>query len=172
MDWHSRYVLAWDISTTMDVAFCTRTLEKALKISKPEIFNSDQGSQFTSDDFTGILKREGISISMDGRGRVSDNIFVERLWRTVKYEEVYLHQYMTVSEARRSLNKYFLFYNSFPYLSTFSTTLNILNNPAGTVTWISELLMYRGLFSVISSTLTTCSLTFSLNFVLISCTLN
>ncbi|HUM82001.1 MAG TPA: IS3 family transposase, partial [Methanothrix sp.] len=88
MDWHSRYVLAWDISITMDAAFCTRTLEKALKISKPEVFNSDQGSQFTSADFTGILERAGISISMDGRGRTFDNIFVERLWRTVKYEEV------------------------------------------------------------------------------------
>jgi len=112
MDWHSRYVLAWDISITMDAVFCTRTLENALRISTPEIFNSDQGSQFTSNDFTGILEREGINISMDGRGRVFDNIFVERLWRSVKYEEVYLHQYLTVSEARRSLNKYFLFYNT------------------------------------------------------------
>jgi putative transposase len=112
MDWHSRYVLAWDISTTMDIAFCTRTLENALKISKPEIFNSDQGSQFTSNDFTGILGREGISISMDGRGRAYDNIFVERLWRSVKYEEVYLHQYLTVSEARKCLDKYFMFYNA------------------------------------------------------------
>lgn len=112
MDWHSRYVLAWEISTTMDIAFCIRTLEKALKISKPEIFNSDQGSQFTSNDFTGILETEGISISMDGRGRAYDNIFVERLWRSVKYEEVYLHQYLTVSEARKSLNKYFTFYNT------------------------------------------------------------
>jgi len=112
MDWYSRYVLAWDISITMDAAFCTRTLEKALKISKPEIFNSDQGSQFTSADFTGLLEKEGIRISMDGRGRVFDNIFVERLWRTVKYEEVYLHNYLTVSEARSSLNKYFLFYDT------------------------------------------------------------
>lgn len=112
MDWYSRYVLAWDISTTMDADFCIETLKKALKISKPEIFNSDQGSQFTSREFTEILSREGISISMDGRGRVYDNIFVERLWRTVKYEEVYLHQYLTVPEARRSLNKYFIFYNT------------------------------------------------------------
>ena len=112
MDWHSRYVLAWDISTTMDIAFCTRALENALKISNPEIFNSDQGSQFTSNDFTGILEREGIRISMDGRGRAYDNIFVERLWRSVKYEEVYLHQYLTVPEARKSLNKYFMFYNT------------------------------------------------------------
>ena len=112
MDWYSRYVLAWDISTTMDIAFCTRALENALKISNPEIFNSDQGSQFTSNDFTGILEREGIRISMDGRGRAYDNIFVERLWRSVKYEEVYLHQYLTVPEARKSLNKYFMFYNT------------------------------------------------------------
>jgi len=112
IDWYSRYVLAWDISITMDAGFCTRTLEKALMISKQEIFNSDQGSQFTSADFTGILEREGIKISMDGRGRVFDNIFVERLWRTVKYEEVYLHNYLTVSDARRNINKYFLFYNT------------------------------------------------------------
>jgi putative transposase len=88
MDWHSSYVLCWEISTAMDASFCIRTLEKALEISKPEIFSSDQGDQFTSDDFTGILEREGIRISMDGRGRVYDNIFVERLWRTVKYEHV------------------------------------------------------------------------------------
>jgi putative transposase len=111
MDWYSRYVLAWDISTTMDTAFCTRTLENALKISKPEIFNSDQGSQFTSTDFTRILEKEGIRISMDGRGRAYDNIFVERLWRSVKYEEVYLHQYLTVPETRKSINKYLMFYN-------------------------------------------------------------
>ena len=95
----------------MDTAFCTRTLENALKISKPEIFDSDQGSQFTSTDFTRILEKEGIRISMDGRGRAYDNIFVERLWRSVKYEEVYLHQYLTVPEARKSINKYFMFYN-------------------------------------------------------------
>jgi putative transposase len=86
MDWYRRHVLARDVSITMDAAFFTRTLEKALMISKPEIFNSDQGSQLTSVDFTVILEREGISISMNGRGRVFDNIFVERLWRTVKYE--------------------------------------------------------------------------------------
>jgi len=112
MDWHSRYVLAWEISTTMDTAFCTRTLENALKISSPEIFNSDQGSQFTSNDFTGILEKEVIRISMDGKGRAYDNIFVERLWRSVKYEEVYLHQYPTVAEARKRLNQYFMFYNT------------------------------------------------------------
>jgi len=111
MDWHSRYVLAWEISTTMDNAFCTRTLENALKISSPDIFNSDQGSQFTSNDFTGILENGGIRISMDGKGRAYDNIFVERLWRSVKYEEVHLHQYLTVAEARKKLNQYFMFYN-------------------------------------------------------------
>jgi len=112
MDWHSRYVLAWDISITLDAVFCVRTLERALRISRPEIFNTDQGVQFTSDDFTKILEREDVRISMDGRGRVYDNIFVERLWRTVKYEEVYLHQYLTVADARRGLGRYFHFYNT------------------------------------------------------------
>jgi putative transposase len=111
MDWHSRYVLAWDISITLDAAFCVEALNRALMISRPEIFNSDQGVQFTSDDFTKILEREGVRISMDGRGRVYDNIFVERLWRTVKYEEVYLHQYLTVADARKGLGRYFHFYN-------------------------------------------------------------
>lgn len=112
MDWHSRYVLAWDMSITLDAAFCIETLKRALMISRPEIFNTDQGVQFTSDDFTEVLEREGICISMDGRGRVYDNIFVERLWRTVKYEEVYLHQYSTVADARRGLRRYFHFYNA------------------------------------------------------------
>jgi len=111
MDWHSRYVLAWDISITLDAAFCIQALERALKISRPGIFNSDQGVQFTSVDFTSILEREGIRISMDGRGRVYDNIFVERLWRTVKYEEVYLNHYLTVADARKGLERYFNFYN-------------------------------------------------------------
>ena len=111
MDWYSRYVLAWDISITLDADFCIRALERALSISRPEIFNSDQGVQFTSGNFTNVLEREGIRISMDGRGRAYDNIFVERLWRTVKYEEVYLHQYLTVADARRGLNRYFHFYN-------------------------------------------------------------
>jgi len=111
MDWYSRYVLAWDISITLDADFCIRALERALSISRPEIFNSDQGVQFTSGNFTNVLEREGICISMDGRGRAFDNIFVERLWRTVKYEEVYLHQYLTVADARRGLIRYFHFYN-------------------------------------------------------------
>jgi putative transposase len=112
MDWHSRYVLAWDISITLADDFCVQTLERALMISRPEIFNSDQGVQFTSADFTNALEREEVRISMDGRGRVYDNIFVERLWRTVKYEEVYLHQYLTVADARRALKRYFHFYNT------------------------------------------------------------
>jgi len=90
MDWYSRFVLAWEISTTLDTLFCLSALEKALELSTPEIFNTDQGSQFTSREFTGRLEKEDIRISMDGRGRVYDNIFVERLWRSVKYEEVYL----------------------------------------------------------------------------------
>ena len=112
MDWYSRFVLAWEISTTLDTSFCLSALKEALKLSKPEIFNTDQGSQFTSLEFTGRLEKEDIRISMDSRGRVYDNIFVERLWRSVKYEEVYLHQYQTVSEARNGLAKYFLFYNT------------------------------------------------------------
>jgi len=111
MDWYSRFVLAWEISTTLDTSFCLLALKEALKLSKPEIFNTDQGSQFTSLEFIVRLEQEDIRISMDGRGRVYDNIFVERLWRSVKYEEVYLHQYQTVSEARNGLAKYFLFYN-------------------------------------------------------------
>jgi len=111
MDWYSRVVLAWEISTTLDTPFCLSALEKALELSTPEIFNTDQGSQFTSREFTGRLEKGEILISMDGRGRVYDNIFVERLWRSVKYEEVYLHHYQTVSEARNGLAKYFLFYN-------------------------------------------------------------
>ncbi len=112
MDWFSRYVLSWEISTTLDREFCIQALDNALKISKPEIFNTDQGSQFTSIDFTDRLKNAGIRISMDGRGRAYDNIFVERLWRTVKYEEVYLHDYRNVLEAKRLLAEYFRFYNT------------------------------------------------------------
>ncbi|OPY16220.1 MAG: Integrase core domain protein [Syntrophus sp. PtaB.Bin075] len=112
MDWFSRYVLSWELSITLDKEFCIHALDNALKISKPEIFNTDRGSQFTSLDFTDRLKNAGIRISMDGRGRAYDNIFVERLWRTVKYEEVYLHDYRTVLEAKQSLAEYFRFYNT------------------------------------------------------------
>jgi putative transposase len=111
LDWHSRYVLSWELSTTLDTGFCLEALRKALRVSKPEIFNTDQGPQFTSVDFTGLLEDAGIKVSMDGRGRVYDNIFVERLWRSVKYEEVYLHDYQTVPEARTHLAAYFDFYN-------------------------------------------------------------
>ena len=93
MDWFSRYVLSWEISITLDTGFCLAALDRALEIGRPEIFNSDQGSQFTSDDFTRCLEDHAIRISMDGRGRFVDNIFTERLWRSVKYEEVYLNDY-------------------------------------------------------------------------------
>jgi len=112
MDWFSRYVLSFKLSTMLETAFCTEALQEALDNACPEIFNSDQGVQFTSQEFTNILHSEGIKISMDGHGRVYDNIFVERLWRTVKYEEVYLHDYRTVSEARSLLSDYFHFYNT------------------------------------------------------------
>ena len=111
MDWYSRYVLSWDISITLEADFCIAALERALLAGRPEIFNSDQGSQFTSEGFTGVLEGNGIRISMDGRGRALDNIFVERLWRTVKYEEVYIKEYETVMEAVEGLRRYFIFYN-------------------------------------------------------------
>jgi len=112
MDWYSRYVLSWRLSNTLDADFCVEALEEALSQGKPEIFNTDQGSQFTGEAFTGLLKQHGIRISMDGKGRYSDNIFVERLWRTVKYEEVYLKAYSNGREAEAGLNAYFHFYNA------------------------------------------------------------
>ncbi len=112
MDWFSRYVVAWDISITLDAGFCIETLKRALQYSQPEIMNTDQGVQFTSAAYIGTLEEKAIQLSMDGRGRAFDNIFVERLWRSVKYEEVYLHQYLTVSDVRRNLEKYFQFYNT------------------------------------------------------------
>ena len=111
MDWFSRCVLAWEVSNTLDAHFCVSALEDALSLGTPEIFNSDQGGQFTSQAFTGVLKEAGIRISMDGRGRVYDNIFIERLWRSVKYEEVYLHDYQTVAKAVQGLGRWFAFYN-------------------------------------------------------------
>jgi putative transposase len=111
MDWFSRYVLAWEVSITLDTSFCLEALDRALKIARPEIFNSDQGVQFTSTEFTKRLKAAEIRISWDGRGRALDNIFVERLWRSVKYEEVYLKDYPTVPEAVSNLGAYFTFYN-------------------------------------------------------------
>jgi putative transposase len=111
LDWYSRYVVAWELSNTLDGAFCLTALERALAQAQPTIFNTDQGSQFTSLEFTGRLLAADVRISMDGRGRALDNVFVERLWRTVKYEEVYLKGYETVPVATRSLGDYFRFYN-------------------------------------------------------------
>ena len=112
VDWFSRRVLSWRLSITLDADFCIEALEEALaRFGKPDIFNTDQGSQFTSIDFTGVLKREEIAISMDGRGCWRDKVFVERLWRSVKYEEVYLHAYASVPEARTGIGRYFGFYN-------------------------------------------------------------
>jgi putative transposase len=111
MDWATRYVLSWKASITLDAAFCVEALEEALAIGTPEIFNTDQGAQFTSKEFTDILKNHHIAISMDGKGRVFDNIFIERLWRTVKHEEVYLKDYANVWEAIRSLRDFFRRYN-------------------------------------------------------------
>ncbi len=112
LDWFSRRVLSWRVSITMEAAFCVETLEDALaKHGKPEIFNTDQGSQFTGAAFTGVLAKNGIAISMDGKGAWRDNVFVERLWRSVKYEEVYLRAYASVGEARTSIGRYLDFYN-------------------------------------------------------------
>jgi putative transposase len=111
MDWFSRYVLSWRWSLTLDLDFCLEALRCALRRGRPEIFNSDQGSQFTSERFTGELEARKIAISMDGRGRCLDNIFIERLWRSLKYEEVYLKDYESVTEARTGLARYFRFYN-------------------------------------------------------------
>ena len=112
MDWFSRYVLSWELSITLEKEFCLAALRRALLVSTPEIFNSDQGTQFTSEDFITVLKDAEIRISMDSRGRLYDNIFVERLWRTVKYEEVYLNDYVSVPVARKGLGDYFDFYNT------------------------------------------------------------
>jgi putative transposase len=112
VDWFSRRVLSWKLSNTMDVSFCLEALDEALgKYGKPEIFNTDQGSQFTSVAFTDRLKQEGIRISMDGKGRWRDNVFVERFWRSIKYEEVYLHAYESVSAARSGIGRYIEFFN-------------------------------------------------------------
>jgi putative transposase len=112
MDWYSRYVLSWGVSTTMDQEFCVEALDRALEQAVPEIFNTDQGAQFTSEAFVGRLLAHGVRVSMDGRGRALDNVFIERLWRSVKYEEVYLKEYETVREAIQGLGAYFRFYNS------------------------------------------------------------
>ena len=112
LDWFARRVLAWRVSISMEVEFCLEAVEEALaRYGRPDIFNTDQGSQFTCGDFTGLLLNNGIAISMDGKGSWRDNVFVERLWRSVKYEEVYLHAYDSVGEARASIRRYFDFYN-------------------------------------------------------------
>jgi putative transposase len=111
IDWYSRYVLSWEVSTSLETSFCLSALEWALKVAQPEIFNTDQGSQFTSMDFTSRLESENIRISMDGRGRALDNVFVERLWRSVKYEDIYLKDYRSVNEAITGIGHYFKFYN-------------------------------------------------------------
>ena len=112
MDWYSRRVLSWKLSNTMDTSFCIEALKEALQHGKPQVFNSDQGSQFTSNDFTSELLGKEISISMDGTGRMYDNIFIERLWRTVKYENVFIKGYKTMAEARCGLKEYFEEYNT------------------------------------------------------------
>lgn len=113
MDWYSRYVLSWEVSVTMEESFCVSALERALRCyGPPEIFNTDQGSQYTGNAFTGVLKDHGIRISMDGKGRAMDNIMVERLWRTVKYEDIYIKDYESVKELVKGLREYFDFYNN------------------------------------------------------------
>ena len=112
MDWYSRYVLSWRLSNTLDASFCVEALEEALGKGRPDIFNTDQGAQFTGEAFTGLLQQHGVRISMDGKGRYSDNLFIERLWRTVKYEEVYLKAYQDGRDARIGLGNYFSFYNT------------------------------------------------------------
>ena len=111
MDWHSRYVLAWRLSNTLEVDFCVAALEEALSKGRPQIFNTDQGSQFTSEAFTSMLLAQGVQVSMDGSGRCMDNVFVERLWRSIKYEEVYLKAYQNGTEARKGIGAYLAFYN-------------------------------------------------------------
>jgi len=111
MDWYSRYVLTWDLSNSMECSFCVDALKRALEDEKPGIFNSDQGSQFTSDAFTGVLVQHGIRISMDGRGRALDNVFIERLWRSVKYEDIYLREYADGHALYDGLQRYFAYYN-------------------------------------------------------------
>lgn len=112
MDWHSRFVLSWEVSVTMDTEFCVSALERSLRLhGAPEIFNTDQGAQYTSKKFTGVLQDNDVKIRMDGKGRAMDNIMIERLWRKVKYEEIFLKEYESVAELKRALNTYFDFYN-------------------------------------------------------------
>ena len=112
IDWYSRYVLSWRLSNTLDGGFCVEAAEEALRMGRPDIFNTDQGAQFTSEAFTGLLERYGVRVSMDGKGSYNDNLFIERLWRSVKYEEVYLKAYQDGREARARIGSYFRFYNA------------------------------------------------------------
>jgi putative transposase len=112
MDWYSRYVLAWRLSNSLDADFCVEALEEALRKGRPDVFNTDQGAQFTGKAFTGLLEQHGVQISMDGKGSYRDNLFIERLWRTVKYEEVYLKAYQDGRDARIGIGDYFRFYNT------------------------------------------------------------
>ncbi len=111
IDWYSRYVLAWQLSNTLDGSFCLDLLEEALGRGKPEVFNTDQGVQYTAQAWTGRLERAGVAVSMDGRGRCLDNVFVERLWRSVKYEDIYIHRYEMVPQLQQGLGRYFPYYN-------------------------------------------------------------
>lgn len=130
IDWYSRFVLDWQLSNTMEADFCVETLERVLAHSRCEIFNSDQGSQFTSQAFTNVLKTHGIAISMDGVGRWADNVFVERLWRSVKYECIYLQEWENVTAVREALKAYFQFYNyERPHQSLGGQTPNSAHNP-------------------------------------------
>jgi len=112
IDWYSRYVLSWRLSNTLEAGFCVEALEEALKKGKPDIFNTDHGAQFTSEAFIGLLEKHGVKVSMDGKGSYNDNLFIERLWRSVKYEEIYLKAYQNGTEARSELSNYFNFYNT------------------------------------------------------------
>ncbi len=123
MDWFSRYVVAWELSNSLEGSFCRTTLQQALRSGTPVIFNTDQGSQFTAQSFTTLLEAASVQISMDGRGRVFDNIFIERLWRTVKYEHLYLYEHETVAAVRQGLDGYFHFPNTArPHQSLHSRT--------------------------------------------------
>lgn len=141
MDWYSRKVLSWEVSASMDDSFCISALERALRLyPAPDIFNTDQGAQFTSNGFTGVLKDHGITISMDGKGRCMDNIFIERLWRSVKYEEIYLNDYDSTEGLRKALRKYFHFYNAERPHQTFcgATPLEIYQQSMSDSTWTNR----------------------------------
>ena len=156
IDWYSRAVLSWRLSNTLDSGFCVEALQEALtKYGKPGIFNSDQGCQFTSQDFISILSAARISISMDGRGRCMDNIFVERLWRSVKYEDIYLRGYQTIPEAREGLTRYFEFYNHKRYHQS-------LDNKKPTRYFFSSVFSFFN-FSIL--TLTLCSIRNLTNYI-------